>query len=32
MIVYDVEIPGLGKDLRAAYLLGFQDSIISNMT
>lgn len=31
MIVYDVEIPGLDKDLRAASLLSFQDGLISNI-
>jgi len=31
MIVYDVEIPGLPKNLRAASLLSFQDGLISNI-
>lgn len=31
MIVYDVEIPGLDKDLRAASLLSFQNNLISNI-
>lgn len=31
VIVYDVEIPGLDKDLRAASLLGFQEGLISNI-
>ena len=31
MIVYDVEIPGLSKNLRAASLLSFQDGLISNI-
>ena len=31
MIVYDVEIPGLAKDLRAASLLSFQEGLISKI-
>ncbi len=31
LIVYDVEIPGLSKNLRAASLLTFQDGLISNI-
>jgi len=31
MIVYDVEIPGLDKPLRAASLLSFQDGLISSI-
>lgn len=31
MIVYDVRIPGLDKDLRAASLLSFQDDLIANI-
>lgn len=31
MIVYDVEIPGLAKDLRAASLLNFQEGLISKI-
>ena len=31
MIVYDVEIPGLNKNLRAASLLSFQDGLIANI-
>ena len=31
MIVYDVNIPGLAKNLRAASLLSFQDGLISKI-
>ena len=31
MIVYDVDIPGLSKKLRAASLLSFQEGLISNI-
>jgi ketosteroid isomerase-like protein len=31
MIVYDVEIPGLAKNLQAASLLSFQDGLISKI-
>lgn len=31
MIVYDVNIPGLSKNLRAASLLSFQEGLISNI-
>ncbi|MCL6756494.1 MAG: nuclear transport factor 2 family protein [Candidatus Rhabdochlamydia oedothoracis] len=31
MIVYDVDIPGLPKKLRAASLLSFQEGLISNI-
>ena len=31
MIVYDVEIPGLPKKLRAASLLSFQEELISSI-
>lgn len=31
MIVYEVEIPGLAKNLQAASLLSFREGLISNI-